>query len=315
MTTPVRCNRKKVFLAHSGGDKAYAREIYSLLDLDGFSPWLDERNLIAGQRWELEIAKAVEDSDAVVALLSAKAVDNAGYLHKEIALALEAAERLPEGSIKLIPIRLDQCQVPRKLQHLQWIDSERTVFSPLLTKSGILQWRREDWQALREFSIGKRYLEIRRALLAQDQQMDRETDYYRWARRRREDPLNLREAGELEFLVHGCLTGGDRYYGRSKIRYLETADHWGDRKVVVASSIEGGAHYRYEGVVSVGGLRVHGEHTVRYCFDETGELLVGLWGISANGDDAPGLPYGADDLEIKGLEELIVAHAGRNVTE
>src|ERR1022692_1435857 len=56
--------RPTVFLAHSHGDKAYVREIYRLLKLDGFHPWLDEMNLVAGQNWELEVEKAVQTADA-----------------------------------------------------------------------------------------------------------------------------------------------------------------------------------------------------------------------------------------------------------
>ena len=48
--------------------------------------------------------------------------DMALKLQKEISIALDAAEERPEGSIFIIPVRLEQCTVPRRLKHLQWVD-------------------------------------------------------------------------------------------------------------------------------------------------------------------------------------------------
>src|SRR5262249_4639030 len=112
----------RVFLAHSSGDKAYVRAIHQLLRLAGFDPWLDEEQLVAGQNWESEIEKAVERADAIAIFLSERAVNKAGYLHKELALALKAAERQPEGALYRVPIRLDATEPPRMLRHLRWID-------------------------------------------------------------------------------------------------------------------------------------------------------------------------------------------------
>jgi hypothetical protein len=53
----------RVFLAHSKEDKPLVREIYSLLRVDGFSPWFDEESLVAGHDWKFEIENAVEASE------------------------------------------------------------------------------------------------------------------------------------------------------------------------------------------------------------------------------------------------------------
>lgn len=111
-----------VFLAHSRGDKDLAREIFCLLRADGFHAWFDEENLLPGQDWEYEIKKAVRKANAVAAFLSPRSVDAAGYLHKELALALDTAQQQPEGTIFLIPIRLGECEVPERVRHLHWLD-------------------------------------------------------------------------------------------------------------------------------------------------------------------------------------------------
>jgi hypothetical protein len=67
MTEP---NPLSVFLAHAKEDKPLVLEIYHLLRLDGFLPWVDKENLVPGHHWELEIQKAVRASNVVIAFIS-----------------------------------------------------------------------------------------------------------------------------------------------------------------------------------------------------------------------------------------------------
>jgi len=116
-------NRKlKVFLCHSKDDKPKVRELYRRLVADGFDAWLDEEKLIPGQEWDLEIRKAVQDSDVVVVCLSNGSITQAGYVQKEIRFALDVADEQPEGTIFIIPARLEDCQVPSRLNKWQWVN-------------------------------------------------------------------------------------------------------------------------------------------------------------------------------------------------
>lgn len=116
-------NRKlKVFLCHSKDDKPKVREIYRHLIADGFDAWLDEEKLIPGQDWDLEIRKAVHDTDVVIVFLSNGSTTKTGYIQKEIRFALDAADEQPEGAIFIIPGRLEECQVPNRLDKWQWVD-------------------------------------------------------------------------------------------------------------------------------------------------------------------------------------------------
>jgi hypothetical protein len=58
-----------IFLCHASGDKPAVRELYEALQHDGFDPWLDEENLLPGQDWNYEIARAVRNSDVVLVSL------------------------------------------------------------------------------------------------------------------------------------------------------------------------------------------------------------------------------------------------------
>jgi SOS-response transcriptional repressor LexA len=116
-------NRKlKVFLCHSKDDKSKVRYLYYRLSDDGFDPWLDEEKLIPGQDWDLEIRKAVRQADVVAVCISNDAITKAGYVQKEIRLALDVADEKPEGTIFLIPVRLEDCNVPNRISRFQWVD-------------------------------------------------------------------------------------------------------------------------------------------------------------------------------------------------
>jgi len=117
---PTQPRRLKIFLCHASGDKPAVRELYHRLRAAGFDPWLDEENLLPGQDWQLEIPQAVRSSDAVIVCLSTRAVTKAGYVQKEIRYALDVADEQPEGAIFLIPLRLEECEVPQRLRRWQW---------------------------------------------------------------------------------------------------------------------------------------------------------------------------------------------------
>ena len=60
-----------VFLCHSSQDKPIVRELYQRLLAEGWiDPWFDEEKLRPGQNWEIEIEKAVEDTDAAIVVIS-----------------------------------------------------------------------------------------------------------------------------------------------------------------------------------------------------------------------------------------------------
>src|SRR5579863_6159704 len=111
-----------IFLCHSSGDKQTVRELYDRLASDGFTPWLDEKLLLPGQDWREKVQVAVKACDTVIICLSEKSVSKEGYLNREIKDALDAADEKPEGTIFIIPVRLDGVEVPKRLSRWQWAD-------------------------------------------------------------------------------------------------------------------------------------------------------------------------------------------------
>jgi class 3 adenylate cyclase len=112
----------RVFLCHSSGDKPAVRAICTRLREDGFQPWLDEEQLLPGQDWQLEIKKAVRSADAVVVCLSSSSVTKEGFLQREFRGILDVAGEKPEGAIFVIPVKLEKCDVPDRLERLHYVE-------------------------------------------------------------------------------------------------------------------------------------------------------------------------------------------------
>jgi hypothetical protein len=111
----------RIFLCHASEDKEAVRALYRKLLQPGFAPWLDEEKLLPGQDWDAEITKAIRASHVVLVCLSQRS-EKRGYVQKEIVRALDVADEQPEGTIFLIPVRLEDCHVPERLRRWQWVN-------------------------------------------------------------------------------------------------------------------------------------------------------------------------------------------------
>jgi CheY-like chemotaxis protein len=125
----------RAFLCHSSSDRAQVKLLYDRLRSENCDPWLDKEDLLPGQDWELEIRRAVRASDVVIVCLSARSVSKAGFVQNEIKYALDIADGQPEGSIFLIPLRLEDCRVPERLGRYQWVDLYKTNGHEMLMRA------------------------------------------------------------------------------------------------------------------------------------------------------------------------------------
>lgn len=114
-------HRLRIFLCHSIGDKQAVRDLYRRLRGDGFDPWLDEENLLPGQDWREEISRAVEAAEVVLVCLSRGSISKRGFVQWEIKYALDVADQQPEDTIYLIPLKLEECDIPQRLGRWHWV--------------------------------------------------------------------------------------------------------------------------------------------------------------------------------------------------
>ena len=121
--TPMTLSRQlRVFLLHARQDEKLVRRLYKRLLREGADVWLDQEKLQPGQDWVHEIHRAIHSSDVVLACLSRQFNRQGGFRHKELQIALEKANTLPEGLPFLIPVRLESCDLPESLRRWQCVD-------------------------------------------------------------------------------------------------------------------------------------------------------------------------------------------------
>lgn len=112
----------KVFISYAKEDRAQALTYFERLSEEGFSPWIDTKKLLPGQNWEAEIERAFSDANVVILLLSQNSVSKRGFVQREANDAIERLRYKQPTDIYVIPLLLDQCEVPShiagRLQYL-----------------------------------------------------------------------------------------------------------------------------------------------------------------------------------------------------
>lgn len=102
--------KNRVFISYAKEDSNFAKKLHTdLLDV-GVDPWIDSYELLAGQDWDKTIREAIGYCSYFLALLSTCSVSKTGYVQKEIRKALDIADQKPEGSIFILPVRIDDCE-------------------------------------------------------------------------------------------------------------------------------------------------------------------------------------------------------------
>ena len=115
--------RPRVFIAYVEEDLRTARELYRVFEQYGFRPWLDKKKLMPGQNWPRSIETAIQTSDFFVACFSRRSTSKRGGFHSELRYALSCASKVPLDETFFIPIRLDDCIVPRSIAtEVQYVD-------------------------------------------------------------------------------------------------------------------------------------------------------------------------------------------------
>jgi hypothetical protein len=115
--------RTKVFLAYAVEDRTAAERLFDAFLDAGLDPWMDSRKLLPGQNWPRAIEQAISVSDFFVPCFSRRSIPKRGHFQSELRYALDCASRLPLDDVYLIPVRIEECRVPvRVQQEFQYVD-------------------------------------------------------------------------------------------------------------------------------------------------------------------------------------------------
>ena len=120
---PIR-NKKagKIFLSYAREDEQAVRALSIKLSEAGFDTWMDTKDLLPGQLWEQAVSEAIRKASLFIACLSRNSVNKRGFLQREIKMALDLWQEKLDEDIYLIPVRLEDCKVPRSLNKFNWVN-------------------------------------------------------------------------------------------------------------------------------------------------------------------------------------------------
>jgi pimeloyl-ACP methyl ester carboxylesterase len=121
VATPLR-----VYLSHAREDQEKVKDLYRILSDDGFEPWLDDEQLLPGSDWHSVIKRAIRTTDVFLCCMSQASTSRGGFYLKELEYALDVAEEQPKDNIFIIPVRLEPCPIPDRLNRLTYVD----LFAP-----------------------------------------------------------------------------------------------------------------------------------------------------------------------------------------
>jgi TIR domain len=135
----------KVFISYSRKDSAaFADELLAGLEVAGFAPFLDRRDIAPGEPWEARLGGLITQSDTVVFVVSPEALKSKQCTW-EVDRTLEVSKRLLPVIFKSAPDH----DIPEKLRRLQFVsfDSGTGFARPL---SQLAEALRVDLQRIRE---------------------------------------------------------------------------------------------------------------------------------------------------------------------
>lgn len=110
---------KKVFLSHSSNDKSIVVSVALDLKERGIETWLDAFDILPGESIVSKINQGLNDCEFVLLFLSKNSVKS-NWVTKEWETIFW--DEVNSNKIKIIPIKLEDCEIPKILKTKKYID-------------------------------------------------------------------------------------------------------------------------------------------------------------------------------------------------
>jgi len=128
-------NRKsKIFLSYKSHDQQVVEHVYKEFIEAGLSPWMSSYDIQVGEKWKDAIENSINESDIFITFISQN-IDNVSETgfgrNDELSIAENINETFSHESdmahnlsrdIKIVPVRLDDSDVPPELSAIQYFD-------------------------------------------------------------------------------------------------------------------------------------------------------------------------------------------------
>jgi TIR domain len=108
-----------IFISRAGEDAEYAKWVAKVLEAEGYTTTLQDLDFRPGNSFAHEMSKAQKRADHVIALLSPH------YVAKEFTLNELYTAFVKDGlgeTRRLIPVRIEPCEIPDVINHIVFVD-------------------------------------------------------------------------------------------------------------------------------------------------------------------------------------------------
>ena len=112
-------NAMRIFISHSHRDREAVDAIADTLRSDGHEIWIDSLQLKPGDNISQRIQEGLEQADAIVFVISRNSLHSEWVQREFSAIALQQISKRQQ---RIIPVRLDECEVPSYLADRLYID-------------------------------------------------------------------------------------------------------------------------------------------------------------------------------------------------
>jgi isopentenyl diphosphate isomerase/L-lactate dehydrogenase-like FMN-dependent dehydrogenase len=117
-----RMRQRRVFIMYNHADRAAAQELVQKLKASGYNPWFDADEIAPGQKIAETIVDGISQSAVAILLVSKNLNLEKSILGEELKVALATMTSKDESFSPVIPIKLDEAEVPQALAGIHWID-------------------------------------------------------------------------------------------------------------------------------------------------------------------------------------------------
>lgn len=119
--------KETYFFSYSRKDAAFVKRLATDLKKEGANVWLDQLDIIPGVAWDDAIQNALNEAYGILAIISDTSTKSKNVMD-EISYAIGQGKRI-------IPLVIEDCQVPfrlGRLQHIDFTQDYNTAFDSLL---------------------------------------------------------------------------------------------------------------------------------------------------------------------------------------
>lgn len=114
-----------IFISHSHSDNKITKQLVAQLKANGLNPWVDFDEMLIGDSLTGDIFEKIPEADFFLIILSKESVKSE-WVKKELQVALNFQLK---RSLKIIPVKVDNCDVPISLSDILYCDLDKIEFN------------------------------------------------------------------------------------------------------------------------------------------------------------------------------------------